>query len=634
MGLLLLLNGSVQGKPGSFPVRLVEIAFNSNPLGTPIWTDVTSDVRLVDTNQGRSHELSRFNPGRCTVVLDNRDRAYDPLFTGSPHNGKVRPGKKIRVSATWNHMHRLFTGYVDSWLPGYSLDGDAVVTVSASDATKLLARTRLAGSVWEQTIRDDGRAIHWWRLSEPGTTNTAVDVAGGAHGTYVNITRGRQSSSVPVHEPDYACLFDGVDDHVLLPAAGGLTGTTWTFEAWVSAPLFDGTTPRTVYSQGTSGGTDGTVYVGVRGADLATSPGRVQVNVNTTAGIVGIIDVLGLERTHIVVTRSGTTVLLYVNGALETSTTIASNASSDPVVDPRIGTFSPGTAGARIFLGAIDDVILWDVALTLAEVTLHYEAGTTPLDGQLTGERVNQILDWVDWPAADRDIDTGRTTCQSADLGGNAWDYLNTIAETENGAVFVDGEGRVVFQDRTHYLKQSASRFTFGDGGGTEIGFSDFEPNFGEEQVTNEARISRLGGVVRTAANSTSVTDFGPHGLSREGLLHDSDQESQDHADYTVAVYGEPEYRIDKIVAPLQRNSTAGFPVLGLSLQDRVTVTFNPPGGGAEISQVSLVEGISHAVTPKTWRTEFWLSAARAEPDFLILNSTVQGHLNTDRLGY
>jgi len=69
----------------------VEIAFDDETLEPdPEWTDITSYVRDVQVNRGRSTELDDYPTGKATFVLDNRARTFDPLhgpgsvdFTGA-----------------------------------------------------------------------------------------------------------------------------------------------------------------------------------------------------------------------------------------------------------------------------------------------------------------------------------------------------------------------------------------------------------------------------------------------------------------------------------------------------------------------------------------------------------------------
>jgi hypothetical protein len=60
-----------------FPVTLGE------PL-VDVFEDVTADVRFLSIERGRSRELDAFQAGRCSLVLDNSDREYDPLNLALP----------------------------------------------------------------------------------------------------------------------------------------------------------------------------------------------------------------------------------------------------------------------------------------------------------------------------------------------------------------------------------------------------------------------------------------------------------------------------------------------------------------------------------------------------------------------
>ena len=70
--------------------------------------------------------------------------------------------------------------------------------------------------------------------------------------------------------------------------------------------------------------------------------------------------------------------------------------------------------------------------------------------GNLSGTRVNQILNQISWPTSMRDIDAGLTTLQ-ADPGTNrtALTALTTVSDSEYGAIYVNASGSFVFQDRS-----------------------------------------------------------------------------------------------------------------------------------------------------------------------------------------
>jgi hypothetical protein len=68
--------------------------------------------------------------------------------------------------------------------------------------------------------------------------------------------------------------------------------------------------------------------------------------------------------------------------------------------------------------------------------------------GDLSGTRINQILDEIDWPASMRQIDPGQTTLQAnPDNPTASLVAMQTVADSEYGAVYVDFSGSFVFTD-------------------------------------------------------------------------------------------------------------------------------------------------------------------------------------------
>jgi hypothetical protein len=78
--------------------------------------------------------------------------------------------------------------------------------------------------------------------------------------------------------------------------------------------------------------------------------------------------------------------------------------------------------------------------------------------GDLSGTRINQILDEIDWPASMRDIDAGLTTMQANPTNTRtALSALVTVSDSEYGALYVDASGSFVFQDRNVTVGSLAS---------------------------------------------------------------------------------------------------------------------------------------------------------------------------------
>ena len=117
-------------------------------LAGDVLVDVTAKVRSVQVRRGRSRQLERFTAGNANIVLDNRDRAFDPLNTASAYYGSILPGKQViidRDGAT------VYTGSVFDWNFDYDLSGDSTAQVSAVDGLSLIAgQTRTAGTATSQ----------------------------------------------------------------------------------------------------------------------------------------------------------------------------------------------------------------------------------------------------------------------------------------------------------------------------------------------------------------------------------------------------------------------------------------------------------------------------------------------------
>lgn len=108
------------------------------------WADVTSFVRSGEITRGSTRfegVIARAEPGKASIVLDNRDGRFDPLNAAGPYVAagvsQVQPMRAFRIRADG---YDLFRGYVDAWTPGFALGGnDATTTLAGTDGTKVLA---------------------------------------------------------------------------------------------------------------------------------------------------------------------------------------------------------------------------------------------------------------------------------------------------------------------------------------------------------------------------------------------------------------------------------------------------------------------------------------------------------------
>lgn len=113
---------------------LVTVYFNGSAV------DVTDYVRSVTIRRGRSRELDTFSTGTASVVLNNEDRRFDPLFSAGPYFGQIRP--RLRVTVVRDAIS-LFNGFIEDWNLDYAVSGKSDASISCVDGLALLAQTAL-----------------------------------------------------------------------------------------------------------------------------------------------------------------------------------------------------------------------------------------------------------------------------------------------------------------------------------------------------------------------------------------------------------------------------------------------------------------------------------------------------------
>lgn len=258
--------------------------------------------------------------------------------------------------------------------------------------------------------------------------------------------------------------------------------------------------------------------------------------------------------------------------------------------------------------------------------------------GEATGARVNRVLDNAGWSTADRLVATGDSTVQATTLASAAWDEILLTADSENGQVFVDGQGRVVFRNRHDGYSNPraiASQATFGDGTG-EYPYESISLTYDDTQLANYVRIARTGGTEQLASDATSQATNLVRTFVRDDLTLTSDSECLSYADMVLYQWKDPELRVDNItVHPSALSDTTVWPLLlGMSFGDRVTVRRRPfTQSGSLVEREVFVRGLKHVIDARDWRTSLTFQSATKWAFFLLDNPTL-GVLDTDALSY
>jgi hypothetical protein len=267
--------------------------------------------------------------------------------------------------------------------------------------------------------------------------------------------------------------------------------------------------------------------------------------------------------------------------------------------------------------------------LTSAQITTVTGSGV-----QLSGARVNAILDELDYPSTLRDIDSGDTTLQ-ADPGTSrrAVDALELVKKSEFGELFLDAEGRVTFLSRTAVTQSLASPvYTFADDG-SGIAFQNAVVALDDSLVVNDVTVTRAGGTAQNVFDQDSIDKYFIHSGARDGILVQTDQEALDMANMLLSTRKETETRIDSILLNLEDGDdiTRVNAGLAIELMDCVDITKLMPGS-TSITQTLLVQGLHHDITHRKFTTTVYTGESLI--DGFILDSASQGILDTDALSY
>ena len=256
-----------------------------------------------------------------------------------------------------------------------------------------------------------------------------------------------------------------------------------------------------------------------------------------------------------------------------------------------------------------------DIMSQFAQVNLSTVTGATA--GQLSGARIGKILDTLGTNLAttDRQVDTGQTTLQ-VDPGTvrTGLDAIQTVVDSEFGAFFVKGDGTLRYADRDTLIAQSNIVDATFNYGGVSVGYLNAALAFDDDLLTNECVVTATGLAAQTASNATSQTSFGKRSVSRTGLLMDTTTDAMNQAMFIVGGRATPELRVDAIELDTWSGEEQAVQALNLDLLDGLVL--NHEHAGTTMTFNCAVQGISHDITPGSWRTR--LSLAESYPGFVL----------------
>lgn len=250
-----------------------------------------------------------------------------------------------------------------------------------------------------------------------------------------------------------------------------------------------------------------------------------------------------------------------------------------------------------------------------------------------TGERIERVLDMasVDWPTADRRIDTGlaEVGVQVFDGTENALSYLQQVEQSEGGGnLFMSREGYVTFVDRS-VSPQTADAIVFADDG-SGIPFVSAEVDYGSENLYNEITVTSPAGTA-IASDALSQTNYGISALSVDSLV--STQAQVDSlADFLLKRYKNPEYRFESVTVNLESlTSNQRALILEMELGDIAQIKFTPNDVGSAIEVYNLVTRIEHRASLE--RHDVTIGLGSVQSGVFVIGDPLFGTIGLDALG-
>jgi hypothetical protein len=556
---------------------------------------------------GRQNELVRPETGTMILVLRNDHRKYDPTNTSGPYSPNVKPSRPVRHRETFAAVtYDVWNGFIED----FPLDWDNdVVEVPCVDAFGLFAGITLK-PLSDLILEDD--PVAYWKMDEGASVAEDFGSAG-ADLTWNSWTG--STSTGPYSTGPQTPTFDGtMYGDAGTPAALNLTGDL-TMLGW-----FNG------FPTGPPAG-NGPVYIvdvgsayrlrTGKGATLYGSPKILMLEhtdgSGTIQGVAWNVDAYsGFQQVMIV--RQGNVARAFINvGGVAVQLPYYGGSSGSFGASPASSTFhvyvgrdQAGTATR--YTPTMGYLAIFNKALSIGRANAFFGAGFDAFRSGLSHEQVARFLDVVSWPGAGltsysgwRDLVAGITTIGKHMPSGNALDYLLSLADDEDGMIFMRGDGAVRFLGRSYKLNPTfiVSSRTYGDSptahaAGTEVPYDRLVPANYRAEIRNVISVIDRDGATQKAIDLSSKTVYGERALDVP-QRRISALEAADRASGYKNRYAAPRVRFREL-AVTGHHDTALTDLLVRAPWDALTVRKRPKGGGPMIERLTQIGGIS-----RTW---------------------------------
>jgi len=592
-----------------FPTTKVEISFTATAYerNPATWVDVTTYVRNISIRRGRSGDLEQFPTGTASVILDNRDRRFDPFNTAGPYYGNLVPRRQIRVTASTGGAYvPVFRGWVSGWPIEYTNAGhDATTALECFDVLGLIAE--------EQTLADVpayfGSNSLRYRLNDPvGSTvfTSEPTTIAGASQTY----------TMNYFVADGAVPKPFTSSEPLAPAFPFQSVRLGTAQRYQSSGV--NITPATK---------GGSLSFWMAREDLSVGSDAVSFNWGEDEGV--IVDIgtdgtlfvyFGDPFTSITLMRTNTKAfanfaphhvyvcLFYVSGVATYRIFIDGVDAVGLVSSFPIRPFLRQYGQIRLADNLFQDIVFepetspgmtYEQHATRAR--LYYGSGVASA-AETSRAKAERVLNRSALPAAWQTLDNNPESILGSQGAGVALvNELQKIADSEGGELFATKDGQLRLTNRSTAAANGAgtAAATFADiGAGLRYGPS-LAININADEIINRLGVTFSGGGEITTDNTASITANGVAETSVDTYLA-TKQGAIDFAAHQVGTFSQPIPQWSALEVSITQDLAEWATILGLELLDKISVTITPKAG-APITQPLIINSITHEITPGQW---------------------------------
>lgn len=272
----------------------------------------------------------------------------------------------------------------DLWINGGGNYIDNQLSLSMSSNATVLPSVRLLSNGKQWYILDSNSTqneigsdnlIGWWKFDET-SGNTAVDSSGSGN---TGITQNMNDADWVNGKIGNALDLDGSNDYIDVGTGDAYAGpdmTAITISVWINIPA-DVTSDAMIFDKFWDGSDESyTLYIQNNTPDRLIW--RLRTNVPNTANAFGTSTISTNTWHHVVGTwdsQSGS-LILYLNGSVEGTSSLSGSYVNENTSSVWIGSAQYGGSGNRRFPGMIDDVRIYNRALTPDEINALYSAGS------------------------------------------------------------------------------------------------------------------------------------------------------------------------------------------------------------------------------------------------------------------